>query len=68
MQDDVLAEQLQHASDRAQKWKGRCAKLRQELLQTQTAAASLQAALNVSLRKIQHRHLSCCHCLLLHCM
>ena len=49
MQDDMLAEQVQHASDRAQKWKGRCAKLRQELLQAQTAAASLQAALNVSL-------------------
>lgn len=48
LQDDGVAEQLQQAADRAQKWKQRCAKLRQELMETQTAAASLEAALNVS--------------------
>lgn len=48
MQEDLLAEQVQQASDRAQKWKGRCAKLRQDLLRTQTTAASLQAAVHVS--------------------
>ena len=58
LQDDVLAEQMQQAADRAQKWKGRCAKLRQELMETQTAAASLEAALNVS----QYSH----HCFGMH--
>ncbi len=48
MQDDLLAEQLQQAADRGQKWKSSCAKLRQELLETQTSAAALEAALNVS--------------------
>ncbi len=47
MQDELLAEQLQQAADRAQKWKSRCARLRQELMETQTSAASLEAALNV---------------------
>lgn len=43
----MLAEQVQQAAERAQKWKGRCGKLRQELMETQTAAASLDAALHV---------------------
>ena len=47
MQDELLAEQLQQAADRGQKWKSRCAKLRQELMETQTSAAALEAALNV---------------------
>ncbi len=47
MQDELLAEQLQQATDRGQKWKSRCAKLRQELMETQTSAAALEAALNV---------------------
>ena len=48
-----MAEQMQQAADRAQKWKGRCAKLRQDLLHNQTTAASLQAALNVSCKYLQ---------------
>lgn len=48
MQDELLAEQLQQAANRGQKWKSRCAKLRQELMETQTSAAALEAALNVS--------------------
>ncbi|KAL3148684.1 hypothetical protein ABBQ38_014099 [Trebouxia sp. C0009 RCD-2024] len=51
--DDVLAEQMQQAADHAQKWKGRCAKLRQELMETQTAAASLEAALNERLAGLE---------------
>ena len=47
VQDELLAEQLQQAADRGQKWKSRCAKLRQELMETQTSAAALEAALNV---------------------
>ena len=49
LQDNLLAEQLQQAADKAQKWKGRCIKLRQELADTQTSAASQEAALNVSI-------------------
>ena len=47
LQDDGLAEQMQQAAERAQKWKERCGKLRQDLMETQTAAASLEAALSV---------------------
>ena len=59
VQDDLMAEQMQQAADRAQKWKGRCAKLRQDLLHNQTTAASLQAALNVSCKHLQNVVLSC---------
>ena len=47
LQDDGVAEQLQQAADRAQKWKQQCAKLRQELMESQTAAASSEAVLSV---------------------
>ncbi|DBA92530.1 TPA: hypothetical protein ACH3X1_002761 [Trebouxia sp. C0004] len=52
-QDELLAEQLQQAADRAQKWKSRCAKLRQELMDTQTSAAALEAALNERLAAVE---------------
>lgn len=48
LQDDGLAALLQAAAERAQKWKDRCRKLRHELMEAQTAAASMEAALNVS--------------------
>ena len=78
MQDELLAEQLQQAADRGQKWKSRCAKLRQELMETQTSAAALEAALNVSccmlcsmnkLSYTSHCLLYTSHCLLytIHC-
>ncbi|DBB14510.1 TPA: hypothetical protein ACH3X3_004792 [Trebouxia sp. C0006] len=52
-QDELLAEQLQQAADRGQKWKSRCAKLRQELMETQTSAAALEAALNERLAAVE---------------
>ncbi|KAL0020086.1 hypothetical protein WJX79_009298 [Trebouxia sp. C0005] len=52
-QDELLAEQLQQAADRGQKWKSRCVKLRQELMETQTSAAALEAALNERLAAVE---------------
>lgn len=49
LQDSLLAEQMQQAADRAQKWKSRCMQLRQEIAEAHTSAASQQALLNVSL-------------------
>jgi len=69
MQDELLAEQLQQAADRGQKWKSRCAKLRQELMETQTLAAALEAALNVgrciqcSLNKLSVVHIPSHKCI-----
>ena len=61
LQDELVAGQLQQACDKAQKWKQRCAKLRHELMDTQTSAASLEAALNVGHCKV---YIAGCHCLI----